>query len=103
MLRFWAGAWASSERRCLPTSPEGISAAYLVPTACWPWGLFGTRRASENGKRRRRTKRVASRCGNSVKTIGPRNDAIPNGVVNMPVAVETRMPTSRCRRGMSRS
>jgi DNA polymerase-1 len=45
---------------------------------------------------------VASRCGNSVKYIGPRNDAIPNGVVNMPVAVETRMPTSRCRKNVEK-
>jgi len=35
-----------------------------LPTACFLWGLFGTRRASESGKRRN-TKPVASRSANS--------------------------------------
>jgi hypothetical protein len=33
--------------RANPTPPEGTSGAYLAPTACWPWGLSGTRTASE--------------------------------------------------------
>src|SRR3712207_8709019 len=35
MPRLWAGGWASSGRRCLPTSRGGTSAAYLAPTACY--------------------------------------------------------------------
>src|SRR5215217_5484461 len=61
MQRLWAGGWGSSETRCLPTSLGGTSGVYLAPTASSPWGLSGTRRASESGKQRRKIGRVASR------------------------------------------
>jgi hypothetical protein len=48
--------------QCLPTSPEGPSGEYLVPTASLPWDLSGTRRVSESGKQRKRIGRVVGRC-----------------------------------------
>jgi hypothetical protein len=60
-----SGGWASSATRCSPISPEGTSAAYLALTACLPWDLSGTRKASESGKRRKRIGRVVGSSANS--------------------------------------
>jgi len=49
----------------LATSPDGTSAEYLAPTACWLWDRSGTRGASESGKRRKRVGRVVSRSDKS--------------------------------------
>jgi|SRR5215217_4288751 len=60
-LRFKRNTVLAYLSRCLPTSEEGTSAAYLGPTAYLRWDPSGTRRTSESGKQRRKPERVASR------------------------------------------
>ncbi len=66
-----------------------------APTASLRWGLSGTRRASESGKRRQ-MRRVASRGGNGERPTAPHNDGILNGMdaVNVPVEVEAGIARS---------
>jgi hypothetical protein len=55
------------------------SGVYLAPTASLLWNLSGTRRASENGKRRRIRRVASSRRAKSVRTLDHRKDGILKG------------------------